>query len=145
MKKVKYNKLVKELFETVLSSDAEEDKYCKKLVANVNFGLLEKGQNKVQKSKIFNTLEEVRYHQATYGGKVSILKKFHEEVVEQQCDLYFGLDDIKPITTSEWIEDEQKYYILNVSDSAILKMVLDTLKSCYYNIIILKCIAIIKN
>ena len=121
MKKVKYNKLVKELFETVLSSDAEEDKYCKKLVANVNFGLLEKGQHKVQKSKIFNSLEEVRYHQATYGGKVSILKKFHEEVVEQQCDLDFGLDDIKPITTSEWIEDEKKYYILNVSDSATLK------------------------
>ena len=57
MKQVKYNKLVKELFETVLSSDAEEDKYCKKLVANVNFGLLEKGQNKVQNSKIFHTLE----------------------------------------------------------------------------------------
>ena len=55
MKKVKYNKLVKELFETVLSSDAEDDKYCKKLVANVNFGLLEKGKNKVQKSNIFNT------------------------------------------------------------------------------------------
>ena len=63
----------------------------------------------------------MRYHQATYGGKVSILKKFHEEVVEQQCDLDFGLDDIKPITTSEWIEDEKKYYILNVSDSATLK------------------------
>ena len=76
MKKVKYDKLVKDLFEAVLSSDAEEDKYCKKLVANVNFGLLEKGQNKVQKSKIFNTLDEVRYHQATYGGKVSILKNF---------------------------------------------------------------------
>ena len=60
MKKVKYEQLVKELFETDLSSDVEEDKYCKKLVANVNFGLLEKGQNKVQKSKIFNILEEVR-------------------------------------------------------------------------------------
>ena len=55
MKKVKYDKLVKELFEAVLSSDAEKDKYSEKLVANVNFGLLEKGQNKVQKSKIFNT------------------------------------------------------------------------------------------
>ena len=87
MKTVKYDKLVKELFEAVLSSDAEEDKYCKKLVANVNFGLLGKGQNKVQKSNIFSTLEEVRYHQETYGGKVSILKKFQEEVVEQQCDL----------------------------------------------------------
>ena len=87
MKKVKYEQLVKELFETSMSSDAEEDKYWKKLVANVNFGLLEKGQDKVQKSKIFNTLEEVRYHQETYGGKVSILKRFQEEVVEQQCDL----------------------------------------------------------
>ena len=111
MKKVKYNKLVKELFETILSDDAEEDKYCKKLVANVNFGLLEKGQNKVQKSKIFNTLEEVRYHQATYGGKVSILKRFHEEVVEQECDLdfVFGLMLSSPkykahccSTTSSW-------------------------------------------
>ena len=120
MKKVKYDKLVKELFETVLSSDAEEDKYCKKLVANVNFGLLEKGQNKVQKSKIFNTLEEVRYHQETYGGKVSILKKFKEEVVEQHYDLDFGLD-IEPNTNSKWIEDEQTYYILNVSDCATLK------------------------
>ena len=92
----------------------------KKSVANVNFGLLEKGQNKVQKSKIFDTLEEVRYHQATYGGKVSIQKKLQEEVVEQQYDLYFGLD-IEPNTNSKWIEDEQKYYILNVSDCATLK------------------------
>ena len=63
----------------------------------------------------------VRYHQETYGGKVSILKKFQEEIVEQQCDLDFGLDDIKQITTSKWIENEQKYYILNVSDCATLK------------------------
>ena len=103
-----------------MSSDVEEDKYCKKLVANVNFGLLEKGQNKVQKSKIFNTLEEVRYHQETYGGKVSILKTFQEEVVEQQYDLDFGLDT-ESNTTSKWIENEQKYYILNVSDCATLK------------------------
>ena len=104
MKKVKYDKLVKELFEAVLSSDAEEDKYCEKLVANVNFGLLEKGQNKVQKPKMFNTLEEVRYHQETYGGKVSILKKFKEEVVEQQYDFDFGLD-IEANTNPKWIEE----------------------------------------
>ena len=58
------------------------DKYCKKLVANVNCGLLEKSANKAQKSKLFNTLGEARYHQAIYGGKMSILKKFHEGVVE---------------------------------------------------------------
>ena len=62
----------------------------------------------------------MRYHQETYGGKVSILKKCQEEVVEQQYDLDFGLD-IEPNTNSKWIEDEQKYYILNVSDCATLK------------------------
>ena len=51
MKKVKYDKLVKELFEAVLSNDAEEDKYCKKLVANVNFGLLEKRAKQSTKIK----------------------------------------------------------------------------------------------
>ena len=93
----------------------------KKLIANVNFGLLEKGQNKVQKSKIFNTLEEARYHQATYGGRVSMLKRFHEGEIEEYDALDFGLDDIKQITASKWIENEQKYYILNVSDCATLK------------------------
>ena len=105
VKKVHYNNLAYKLFETKISDDADEDKYCKKLVANVNFGLLEKGQNKVQKSKIFDTLAEARHHQATYGGKVSVLKRFHEETIEEQCDLDFGLDDVKPIQKSEWIEN----------------------------------------
>ena len=134
----------------------------------------------------------MRYHQATYGGKVSILKKFHEEVIEQPydldvgleqstftksycnkievvnrqypelnlarpqiywvatetviydfCDLdfvdkilettkpshleeviydYCNIDFVEPkVINSKWIEDEQKYYILNVSDCATLK------------------------
>ena len=88
--KVNYTKLVKDLYKSSITDDADVDMYCKKLIANVNFGLLEKGQNKVQKSKIFNTLEEVRYHQATYGGRVSILKRFHEEEIEEPLD--FGLD-----------------------------------------------------
>jgi hypothetical protein len=90
VKKVNYKKLVKTLFKTSITDDAGVDMYCKKLIANVNFGLLEKGQNKVQKSKIFNTLEEARFHQATYGGRVSILKRFHEEEIEEPLD--FGLD-----------------------------------------------------
>ena len=80
---------------------------------------MEKGHNKVQKSKIFNTLEEVRHHQATYGGRVSILKRFHGTVVDEYSDLDFGLT-VEAATKSEWVEDEKKYYILNVSDCATL-------------------------
>jgi len=121
VKKVSYKKIVQDLYETVVSEDNEMDKYCKKLVANVNCGLLEKSTNKAQKSKIFNTLGEARYHQAIYGGRISILKKFHEETTEAIDPLDFGLDDVNPIKTTDWIEDETKYYILTVSDSASLR------------------------
>ena len=42
IKKVNYKQLAKALFKTSISDDAGMDTYCKKLVANVNFGLLEK-------------------------------------------------------------------------------------------------------
>ena len=59
-------------------------------------------------------MEEVRYHQATYGGRVSVLKRFHEEVVEEIDRLDAGLDIVTE--QCDWVEDEKKYYILNVSD-----------------------------
>ena len=121
VKNVNYNKIVEDLYKTTISEDDEMDKYCKKLVANVNCGLLEKSTNKAQKSKLFNTLGEARYHQAIYGGRISILKKFHEQTVEEVHPLDFGLDDVQAISSTDWIEDETKYFILTVSDSANLK------------------------
>jgi hypothetical protein len=121
VKKVNYKQIVKDLYETAISDNEEMDKYCKKLAANMNCGLLEKSANKVHKSKVFNSLGEARYHQAIYGGKISILKKFQEQTVEEIHPLDFGLDDVKPISTTDWIEDETKYYILTVSDSTNLK------------------------
>jgi hypothetical protein len=111
VKNVSYNKIVEDLYDTVISGDAEMDKYCKKLVANVNCGLLEKSTNKAQKSKLFNTLGEARYHQAIYGGRISILKKFHEQTVEEVHPLDFGSDDAQAISSTDWIEDETKYFI----------------------------------
>jgi hypothetical protein len=119
--KVKYTKLVKDLYKTSITNEADEDTCFKTLIANVDFGCLERGQNKVQKSKICNTLEEARHHQATYGGRVSILKKFHSEVIAEICELDSG-EDAEATTKTDWIEYTNKYYILNVSDCATLQI-----------------------
>ena len=42
IKKVDYKKLVEELYATRISEDDQQDVYIKKLIANVNIGLLEK-------------------------------------------------------------------------------------------------------
>jgi hypothetical protein len=44
--------IISNLWDSEISPDPEEDKSIKKLIANVNFGLLEKSNNKVQKSRI---------------------------------------------------------------------------------------------
>ena len=41
-----------------ISDNIEKDKYIKKLIANVNFGLLEKGGATDQKSLFFKSLSE---------------------------------------------------------------------------------------
>ena len=93
IKKVKYSDIVKKLYDTQISDKEEEDKCLKKLVANVNCGLLEKGVNKAQKYAVFDTFEEAKHYQAEYGGKISIVRKY-EEILEQIEDpLDFGLDN----------------------------------------------------
>jgi hypothetical protein len=62
---VDYKDIVTELYNRELSEDAGEDKFIKKTVANVNFGLLEKGTNRNQKSFIFTTPEEAVYYNST--------------------------------------------------------------------------------
>ena len=74
--KVKYKKLVDELYSTKISSKTEEDKKIKKLIANITFGLLEKGQNKADKSKIFDTLDETLHYQKKYGGIIFSLDHY---------------------------------------------------------------------
>ena len=42
-----YKKIVDELWETPLGSNEDEDKQIKKTIANVNFGMLEKSQERI--------------------------------------------------------------------------------------------------
>ena len=68
--KVDYQKIVDELWETKICKNEEQSKRIKKLIANINFGLLEKSRNKGQKSRVFETLDEAMYYQNMYGGRV---------------------------------------------------------------------------
>jgi hypothetical protein len=71
--KVDYKKLVKKLWETDISSDDKLDKAVKKMIANINFGLLEKGTNIKSKSMTFNKMDDAVYYREKYGGKINVL------------------------------------------------------------------------
>jgi len=75
IKTVNYSEILKTLYDTHISDNKTEDIYLKKLIANVNIGLLEKGTNRDQKTFIFDSLEEAQHYQAQYGGNLSILRK----------------------------------------------------------------------
>ena len=136
--KVKYKKLVDELYNAKISDKAEEDKWIKKLIANITFGLLEKGQNKANRSKIFDTLDETLHYQKQYGGQIFSLDHYllegNDPMLPPPKVEYYDDDDeevkeIKPKiyiagvgTVQEYnvAEKTSKYYILNVSDSRTL-------------------------
>ena len=95
--------------------------YLKKLIACVNFGLLEKGTNKAQKSYIFDSLDETQHYQALYGGKISILRKQELTFIDEADPLNFGLDNPQTMITTTVNEDiGNKYYILNICDQVDL-------------------------
>ena len=72
VRQVNYAKLVEELWKAKVCSDKEVDGAVKKTFANTNFGMLEKGINKKQRSFIFSTYEECKFYQAKYGGEISL-------------------------------------------------------------------------
>ena len=100
--KVDYKTIIDNLWQMLISDDVQEDKYIKKLIANVIIGLLEKGGATDQKSLLFKNLNEAMSYQAEYGGQLHKLSDIE-------------VDD-------EWIEEEQqKYYVLNLKDTTELK------------------------
>ena len=117
IKNLDTGKIIKTLWGSKISPNADEDKTIKKLIANVNFGLMEKSTNKVQCSKMYESLDVAKFHQQKYGGKISILTKYHEEFEVNPLD--FGEEDVEETRT--WKQDEKKYYILNVSDKAHMR------------------------
>jgi hypothetical protein len=109
IRQVNYKDIVTELYNRELSEDAGEDKFIKKTVANVNFGLLEKGTNRNQKSFIFNSPEEAVYYKDLYGGSISVLRKLETTKYETESPLDKGLDS--GVIHFKEEEAEKKYYI----------------------------------
>ena len=56
---VDYQKASDELYSSVISENKDEDVYIKKLVANVQIGLLEKCLNKASKGMLFDTKDSL--------------------------------------------------------------------------------------
>ena len=99
--RVSYKELIGELWSKNISSDDHLDKLIKKLIANVNIGLLERTCSKDQKSVVFKNLSEACDFKARHGGKIHKLTD------------YEMIDDIE--------EERDSYYITNISDIAKLK------------------------
>ena len=97
--KVNYTKLIKQLWATEISDHYPEDAKIKKLIANVNFGLLEKGTNKSSKSFAFDSLREALYYQQEVGGKINKITGYDEH--DKELD--------------------RKYYCLTVTDRVALR------------------------
>ena len=103
VKKVDYKKLIDELWSVRFDEDEAKDKDIKKMIGNINFGLLEKQTNTVRKSIVFSQMIDAFYYQEKYGGDINVLR--HMEC----CD-----DD----------GDDRcigKHYVLNLSDTQTLK------------------------
>ena len=115
---VNYNDYVKELWNKNISDEEELDKLIKKLIVNVNIGLLEKTGSTDQKSIVFKNIKEASDFQLRHGGKIHKITEIeymnqttYEGDIEND-DFYMQLQ------TTE--EEGLEYYLVNVSDKATL-------------------------
>jgi hypothetical protein len=115
IKDVNYKSIIDDLYKTEISQNQEEDKYIKKLISNVNSGLLEKSYNKKQNCFIYDTIEEARSYQIQYGGHLNIIKEIEhiEEIVYDE--------DGDSLPSEETNETGNKHYILSISDRVKLR------------------------
>ena len=75
-----------------ITDNVEQDIYIKKLVANVNIGLLEKSNNNSEKAFLFNNLSEARHYEKQYGGNINFIRQFKEVITKTTTNLDTGLD-----------------------------------------------------
>ena len=92
IKKVDYKQIIDELYDMNISENAEQDVYIKKLIANVNFGLLEKSVNHAEKAHLFDNLSEARHYEKEYGGNINFIRQFKEVITEGVSDLDVVVD-----------------------------------------------------
>ena len=68
-------------------NDKDEDTFIKKFIANINYGLLEKGGPTNERSLLFRNLSEAVHYQTEYGGKIHRLTEFEvEETTTEESD-----------------------------------------------------------
>ena len=120
IRKVRYGDIARELYESLVSFDGEEDKHIKKQIAVCNFGLLEKHINRNLKSYVFETYQEAKFYQARYGGTINYIKQYEEKRswVIPDHDLDYGLQAEMfrehPGERVEFVETGKVLYILNI-------------------------------
>ena len=93
-----------ELYETTISDNKHEDTFIKKLIANVNIGLLEKCFNKVSRGYLFQDKAECQHYQAILGGTMHVIQKIEERVeVKPFFDhgLDYGIEPLDPPSDDE--------------------------------------------
>ena len=115
IKKVNYKALVEGLYAFPISGDAQVDVYIKKLIANVNIGLLEKGMNRRSAGYLFKDLAECNYFQAQHGGVVHRIQEIEDHCVvydKSPLGLDDGIDNIKPSESWSFEQVGEPCYVL---------------------------------
>ena len=101
-------KIILDLWNMKFDDDEVKDKKIKKMLFNINIGLLEKQSNTVKKSVIFNKMVDAFYYQGIYGGNINVINEIERDDEEDE----FGFTNII---------SQNKHYVLNISDTKTLK------------------------
>ena len=120
VKSVDYRSAIQELYDSTISLDENQDVHIKKLIANVNIGLLEKCFNRKSRGYLFEDLAECQYYQAKMGGAIHMLSMIED--IEELIDL--GLDDgldSRPIASFQVKECGKPLYVLVMKAECQLK------------------------
>jgi len=124
IKQVDYKKLIDELYDTKISNDSTQDTYIKKLIANVNIGLLEKSFNRKSVGDIFQDLAECKFYQAQYGGVIHSIQQIeHVKTIHEASP--DGLDDgVEPcgdVVDIKFATQGDPYHVLVIKNERQLK------------------------
>ena len=121
IKDVNYKKIIDDLYNKTISDDEHDDKVLKKMIGNVNIGLLEKSKNTNSRSVMFSDLEECRLFQEQYGGEILTISK-EEENNYIKNDLDWDLD-VEPTKIIHHVSKSQKdiiYLLILEANSTLL-------------------------
>jgi len=111
IKKVDYASMISELYESTISDDEQQNIYIKKLIANVNIGLLEKCRNKKSNGYLFQDYNECKFYQAQHGGVIHSIQKIEDVSTVLENPLDFGLDE-STVTNIKFEAVGSPYFVL---------------------------------